>query len=125
VLLEITGVVKQLRGRWKATATSAWDGVRDNGGDEGGGGALYTSGADPRLVVQKPRSLGETVERSTWNSPHRAKLEDRSATELVNRAFPVSRFCPHLSHLLFCFPQRGVRDTGSSVGSTFPPGKLD
>jgi len=53
--------------------------------------------------------VGEMVEHSIWNSPHRAKLEDRSATELADRAFTVSQSCPHLPRLLFYFPQRGVQ----------------
>ena len=43
-----------------------------------------------------PRPLDETVERNTQNSPRRAKLQNSSATELADRAFP-SRPCPHLS----------------------------
>ena len=81
-------------------ATSTGDNVRDDKGGEGSGDASPASGADPygfHAETPSPRSLGETVERSTRNSPRRAKLKDGSATELADQAFPVSQSFPHLS----------------------------
>ena len=57
-----------------------------------------------RVETPSPRSLGEMVKRSSWNSPRRARLEGRSATGLAGQAFPVSRYCPHLSPLPLLFP---------------------
>ena len=91
-------------------ATSTGDNVRDDKGGEGSGDASSASGADPygfHAETPSPRSLGETVERSTWNSPRRAKL--KAATELADQAFPVSQSFPLYPHLLLCFPQRSVK----------------
>ena len=93
-------------------ATSTWDSVRDEKGGEDREDVPSASEVGPCGSSYRDAFteviLG-AVERDTQDSPHRAKLEDRSATRLTVRVFPVSRSRPRLSPPPFCFPQRSLQ----------------
>ena len=119
--------MKRLRGIWEAAATSTWDNFRDDKVGKGNCDMLSALGDDLYSF-----SCRNTFAEVIWWTCSNAKLEthhvgptlrplsDRvggpslPSLELVRIYGPISSFA---SSSVAC-------NTDSSVGSTFPPGKL-